>query len=117
MNKRKHDDIESIDDFMKRATLEDTMPFQFPQPIIETSVENKEDKSDKERILDLENTVIKMSEQIKKMEYEIFMGKMVYRELFKKTGDNALINRVLADLFEVDINSILQPNKRQNKKR
>ena len=53
-------------------------------------------------------------ERIQKVESELLLAKVVYKEMYKKVNDNSIINKVLADLFEVDIDSYLElPNKKK----
>lgn len=63
----------------------------------------------------LEKRVEMLEERLRKAEDEILLGKVMYREMLKKVNDNALINRVLSNLFEVDVDSYLNPSKRKKK--
>ena len=100
--------VDTLADYLKTANLENKSPKLEPQPMpnIQPPTEDK--------IKSLENTVQFLMERLQKVESELLLAKVVYKEMYKKVNDNSMINKVLADLFEVDIDSYLElPNKKK----
>lgn len=107
--KRKQDiNVDTLADYLKETNIENKSPKLSPQPMPELPQQHDD------KIKSLENTVQFLIEKIQKVENELLLAKVIYKEMYKKVNDNALINKVLADLFEVDIDSYIElPNKKK----
>ena len=102
--------VDTLADYLKDANLENKSPKLQPQSIPEFHLLSSPD----DKIKSLENTVQFLIQKIQKVESELLLAKVIYKEMYKKVNDNSLINKVLADLFEVDIDSYLEvPNKKK----
>jgi hypothetical protein len=100
--------VDTLAEYLKEANLENKSPKLEPQSIPEINI-NPDDK-----IKSLENTIQFLIQRIQKVESELLLAKVIYKEMYRKVNDNALINKVLADLFEVDIDSYIElPNKKK----
>ena len=105
--------VDTLADYLKNANLENKSPKLEPQALETQSIPNIQPPTE-DKIKSLENTVQFLMERIQKVESELLLAKVVYKEMYKKVNDNSMINKVLADLFEVDIDSYLElPNKKK----
>jgi predicted hydrolase (HD superfamily) len=90
------DDVDELADIMQNSGLFEKQS--------NTHKESKE--------LSTEDRLKEMEKRIEKLESDSLLGRLVIKELARKIGDVSMVNKIIGNLFDIDLNEHLNEAKK-----